>query len=224
MNNPLAQKYQYYINESNRLSEELQNEVEYSELLENVLFELLGEEDFTKLFEYVMKGSLTHDEKGNPLSPARGAQRAKRIQQIIDIGSRAHPGRALQARAAASLVAKNVQATGSPDLSDHIRSHSNYGKLKDSLGARDTDSRAGTSYEVKPTPANKGRGDHTPEEADKLQKRMSKEGRTQYKALRNLGLIRKKKGLPGTTTQTGPNTFQRNNVEGGSPLGDRHLW
>ena len=89
MNNPLAQKYQYYINESNRLSEELQNEVEYSELLENVLFELLGEEDFTKLFEYVMKGSLTHDGDGNPLSPARGAQRAKRIQQIIDIGSRA---------------------------------------------------------------------------------------------------------------------------------------
>jgi len=51
MNNPLAQKYNYYLNESNRLSEELQNETEYSELLENILVELIGEEAFYGLFE-----------------------------------------------------------------------------------------------------------------------------------------------------------------------------
>lgn len=51
MNNPLAQKYSYYLNESHRLSEELQNEVEYSELLENILVELIGEEAFYELFE-----------------------------------------------------------------------------------------------------------------------------------------------------------------------------
>jgi len=51
MNNPLAQKYNYYLNESNRLSEELQNETEYSELLENILIELIGEEAFYGLFQ-----------------------------------------------------------------------------------------------------------------------------------------------------------------------------
>jgi hypothetical protein len=51
MNNLLAQKAQYYLNESHRLSEELQNETEYSELLENILVELIGEEAFYGLFE-----------------------------------------------------------------------------------------------------------------------------------------------------------------------------
>lgn len=51
MNNPLAQKAQYYLNESHRLSEELKNETEYSELLENILVELIGEEAFYGLFE-----------------------------------------------------------------------------------------------------------------------------------------------------------------------------
>jgi hypothetical protein len=41
MNNPLAQKYNYYLNESHRLSEELQNEVEYVSLLESLIFEAL---------------------------------------------------------------------------------------------------------------------------------------------------------------------------------------
>jgi hypothetical protein len=89
MNNPLAQKYNYYLNESYRLSEELKTEESYSELLENVLFELLGEEDFTKLFEYVMRGTVTHDENGNALSKERSARRAKRIGQIVDIGRKA---------------------------------------------------------------------------------------------------------------------------------------
>ena len=51
MNNPLAQKYNYYLNESHRLNEELKNETEYSELLENILVELIGEEAFYGLFE-----------------------------------------------------------------------------------------------------------------------------------------------------------------------------
>ena len=89
MNNPLAQKYNYYLNESHRLNEELKTEESYSELLENVLFELLGEEDFTKLFEYVMRGTVTHDENGNALSKERSARRAKRIGQIVDIGRKA---------------------------------------------------------------------------------------------------------------------------------------
>jgi len=37
MNNPLAQKYNYYLNESHRLSEELKNEVEYIQFLENII-------------------------------------------------------------------------------------------------------------------------------------------------------------------------------------------
>ena len=41
MNNQLAQKAQYYLNESHRLSEELQNEVEYVSLLESLIFEAL---------------------------------------------------------------------------------------------------------------------------------------------------------------------------------------
>ena len=66
MNNPLAQKYNYYLNESNRLSEELQNEVEYSELLENILVELIGEEAFYRLFEDVQT-----------------PERARQLQKII---------------------------------------------------------------------------------------------------------------------------------------------
>ena len=51
MNNPLVQKAQYYLNEAHRLNEELKNETEYSELLENILVELIGEEAFYGLFE-----------------------------------------------------------------------------------------------------------------------------------------------------------------------------
>ena len=51
MNNPLVQKAQYYLNEAHRLNEELKNETEYSELLENILVELIGEEEFYGLFE-----------------------------------------------------------------------------------------------------------------------------------------------------------------------------
>jgi len=42
MNNPLVQKAQYYLNESNRLAEELQAEQEYTELLEELISILEG--------------------------------------------------------------------------------------------------------------------------------------------------------------------------------------
>ena len=111
MINPLTQKFQYYLNESHRLNEELKSEEAYSEILENVLFELLGEEDFTKLFEYVMKGTLTHDEKGNPLSPERAARRAHRIAQIANIGV-INPERESRDRVIAALLAKGVSVPG----------------------------------------------------------------------------------------------------------------
>jgi hypothetical protein len=116
MNNPLAQKYNYYLNESHRLNEELKSEEEYSELLENVLFDILGEEDFTKLFEYVMRGTVTQDEKGNALSADRSARRAKRIGQIVDIGRKAAANTDdkaafdLAGRATDSLIAKGATA------------------------------------------------------------------------------------------------------------------
>jgi len=59
MNNPLAQRAQYYLNESSRLSEELNLQVEYSAVLEAVLEELVGTEDFLKIMEvYSKPGSI----------------------------------------------------------------------------------------------------------------------------------------------------------------------
>ena len=112
MNNPLAQKAQYYLNESHRLSEELKSEEAYSELLENVLFELLGEEDFTKLFEYVMQGTITHDSDDKPLTAARSARRAHRLKQMKSIGQAASLAgdNDLVKRVAHSIVAKGGTA------------------------------------------------------------------------------------------------------------------
>jgi hypothetical protein len=131
MNNPLAQKAQYYLNESNRLNEELQAEEAYSELLENVLFELLGEEDFTKLFEYVMKGNVTHDQKDNLLSKERSDRRAKRIGQIAQIGRDAakNNDEDRTERAASSLVAKGANSDV-PGASMNTRTSNVYTALK----------------------------------------------------------------------------------------------
>ena len=134
MNNPLAQKYNYYLNESNRLNEELKSEEEYSELLENVLFELLDEEDFTKLFEYIMKGDVTHDEKGNRLSPERSARRAHRIGQIVKIGRRKDLDLRTLNRAATSLVTKG--AVGA-DVKDPKDSYSRATSVRDALRTGD---------------------------------------------------------------------------------------
>jgi hypothetical protein len=72
MNNPLAQKYNYYLNESHRLSEELKNEQEYSELLENILLELLSEEQLNELFR----------KEGPVKNPAQVAKRLSQMAQI----------------------------------------------------------------------------------------------------------------------------------------------
>jgi len=55
MNNPLAQKAQYYLNESYRLSEELKLEREYRELLENILIGSLTEEQVCQIKESLRK-------------------------------------------------------------------------------------------------------------------------------------------------------------------------
>jgi hypothetical protein len=68
-NNQLVHKYQYYLNESHRLNEELKSEVEYSEILESLLFELLDEEDINSLFEDVQ-------------TPERRRQMRKRIKGL----------------------------------------------------------------------------------------------------------------------------------------------
>ena len=55
MNNFLAQKAQYYLNESEKLSEELKLEREYRELLENILIGALTEEQVCQIKEGLMK-------------------------------------------------------------------------------------------------------------------------------------------------------------------------
>lgn len=72
MNNPLVQKAQYYLNETHRLNEELKNETEYSELLENILVELIGEEAFYGLFE-----DLQTKERAKEMSSMKKKIRAK---------------------------------------------------------------------------------------------------------------------------------------------------
>jgi hypothetical protein len=139
MNNPLAQKYNYYLNESHRLNEELKTEESYSELLENVLFELLGEEDFTKLFEYVMRGTVTQDEKGNALSKERSERRRKRIGQIVDIGRKAaaktgEAAFALAGRATNSLIAKGATADGKLNSNSRVVSRNNVFKALETGG------------------------------------------------------------------------------------------
>ena len=54
MNNPLVQRAQYYLNESNRLTEELGTQIEYSRLLEAVLEEILTEEQILQLREKIL--------------------------------------------------------------------------------------------------------------------------------------------------------------------------
>lgn len=65
MNNPLAQKYNYYLNESNRLSEELQNEVEYVSLLESLIFEALFNK---KTLAAMAKGAVKNNDTPSQLN------------------------------------------------------------------------------------------------------------------------------------------------------------
>ena len=102
MNNPLVEKAKYYLNESNRLSEELNTEIEYSAVLEAVLEELVGTEDFLAIMEvYSNPGSITH-KRGTGENLPRGdkpgtnnrAQVTKRVVQLGQIlkGRQSKPG------------------------------------------------------------------------------------------------------------------------------------
>ena len=90
MNNPLAQKAQYYLNESHRLSEELKNETEYSELLENILVELIGEEAFYGLFEDIQTKQRAEQSRGQIAAARRRANRdSQRAYEEGESGSAA---------------------------------------------------------------------------------------------------------------------------------------
>lgn len=65
MNNPLLEKAQYYLNESSRLTEELDTQIEYSAVLEGVLEELIGTENFLAIMEvYSNPGGVEFTSKG----------------------------------------------------------------------------------------------------------------------------------------------------------------
>jgi hypothetical protein len=51
----LAKKYNYYLNESNRLNEELNTEIQYRQFLENVIVETLNEEQICELRDLLKK-------------------------------------------------------------------------------------------------------------------------------------------------------------------------
>jgi len=95
MNNPLAQRAQYYLNESDRLSEELNTEIEYSAVLEAVLEELVGTEIFLKIVERYIPAegvSSTHrvvNGKRVERTDAGKERYGHRLGQIRDIHDRA---------------------------------------------------------------------------------------------------------------------------------------
>ena len=120
MNNPLAQQAQYYLNESSRLSEELNTEIEYSAVLEAVLEELVGTENFLKLITELgqypdldKKTSVSSSGKkqiggGALRTPAEKAHLAKRYGQVAGLVQ----GAARDAEAAKDAT---IRGTGSED-------------------------------------------------------------------------------------------------------------
>lgn len=85
MNNPLAQQAQYYLNESSRLSEELNTEIEYSAVLEAVLEELVGTEDFFKIMEvYSKPGSINYRADGSTRTDKPGRNNRANVKKRID--------------------------------------------------------------------------------------------------------------------------------------------
>ena len=72
MNNPLAQKAQYYLNESHRLSEELKAQQEYSELLESILTDLLNDEQLDESIKKKLGAALLAAGVGAGLGAAAG--------------------------------------------------------------------------------------------------------------------------------------------------------
>jgi len=126
MNNPLVQRAQYYLNESHRLTEELNTEIEYSAVLEAVLEELIGTEDFLKIMEvYANPGSIDLTASGGERSnkPGRNnkAHVTHRIGQI---------GKILAARQS-KPVDNDLTKTG--NTPDHVE----WQASKDRQGAKD---------------------------------------------------------------------------------------
>lgn len=110
MNNPLIEKAKYYLNESNRLSEELNSQVEYSAVLEAVLEELVGTEDFLKIMEvYSNPGSIEQTASGGMRSDKPGtnnkANVTKRISQL---------GQILKGRQSKAQIEPATDRTGIP--------------------------------------------------------------------------------------------------------------
>ena len=94
MDNHLNQKYQYYLNESNRLSEQLKNEKEYSKILENVLKNFMTEEELSEI--------------ARPETIKNPQQYAKRIGQIAAIAA----NRTVTQRSGAVEAKKALQSKG----------------------------------------------------------------------------------------------------------------
>lgn len=74
MNNQLAQKYQYYLNECFDLNEKLLFEKKYTNLLENIILNILTEEEITSLDEGWLKDRLMHLLRGGLLTGALALQ------------------------------------------------------------------------------------------------------------------------------------------------------
>ena len=103
MNNPLVQKAQYYLNEAHRLNEELKNETEYSELLENILVELIGEEAFYGLFE-----DLLTKERADEVSRLKRAAKRKADKDSAEAYREGEMGSAESADAAHNKAANSA--------------------------------------------------------------------------------------------------------------------
>ena len=103
MNNSFTQKAQHYLNESYRLTKELDTQIQYSGILEAVLEELVGTEDFLEIMEiYIPKPgvSATHKVKKKiingeevsirvPRTDAEKQRYAGHLGKIMDIRDRA---------------------------------------------------------------------------------------------------------------------------------------
>ena len=116
MNNSFTQKAQYYLNESNRLTEELDTQIQYSAVLEAVLEELVGTENFLKIMEsYVPKPgvSATHkvvDGQRVERTDAEKQRYGAHLGKIMDIRDRAASG-VYDAQYAFTQAHKRVQQT-----------------------------------------------------------------------------------------------------------------
>lgn len=97
MDNHFNQKYQYYLNESHRLYEELKNEKEYSKILENLLANFMTEEELSEIARpetiknperYAKRiGQLAAIAADRTVSQKPGAVEAKKALQSKGVGT-----------------------------------------------------------------------------------------------------------------------------------------